>query len=305
MKPPHFLVVGAARAGTTSLHYYLRQHPELFIPARKEPCFFTFPEKRPTFKHGKFSFAVHDPEKYFSLFDEAKDGQVCGEVSTPYLYLYDETIHNIKKYHYDHQELKILILLRDPVHRAFSQYMWRVRDGREDLSFDEAIAMEASRMKKGYSFDYFYLDRGMYYKQVKAYLDSFKSVKVVLTDDMINDAEGMLRVICRFLGVDQQHLFRTVHEQNISYEPRWNFLGRLITSESRLKFNLLNQLPDNWKKGIRHQFDRWNMKARSPLLLSTDSEAYLRSVYREDILRLQDLIGRDLSAWLKQRSPDE
>jgi hypothetical protein len=301
MMHPHFLVVGAARAGTTSLHYYLRQHPSLFVPARKEPCFFSFPEEAPKYKHGKFAFAVHSPEKYFKLFEDAQEGQVSGEISTPYLYLYEQTIRNIMQYHRAYHKLKILILLRNPVERAFSQYMWRLRDGRETLSFEEAISKEADRKKKGYSFDYFYVERGMYFRQVKAYLDSFKAVKIILLDDMVRDAEGMLRVICRYLGVDEHHVFRVLETQNTSYEPRWNLLGRLITSENRLKFHVLDQLPDSWKQGIRQQFDRWNSKSNEPVLLSAETESYLRSVYREDILRLQDLIGRDLSAWLKPK----
>ena len=301
MKHPHFLVVGAARAGTTSLHYYLRQHPSLFVPSRKEPCFFSFPETAPKYKHGKFAFAVHSPEKYFKLFEDAQANQVSGEISTPYLYLYEETIRNIMQYHPDYYKLKILILLRNPVDRAFSQYMWRLRDGRETLSFEDAISKEADRKRKGYSFDYLYVERGMYFRQVKAYLESFKSVKIILLDDMVRDAEGMLRVICRYLGVDEHHVFRVLETQNTSYEPRWNLLGRLVTSENRLKFHLLDQLPDGWKQGIRQQFDRWNSKSKEPVLLSAETESYLRSVYREDILRLQDLIGRDLSAWLKPR----
>jgi len=300
MKAPHFLVVGAARSGTTALHYSLRQHPSLFLPSLKEPCFFSFPEKKPEFKKGRFAFAVHSPEKYFNLFNEAKVDQVCGEISTPYLYLHQQTIKNIMQYHPEHNKLKILILLRNPVERAFSQYMWRIRDGREELSFEEAIAAEAVRMQDGYSFDYFYLDRGMYYQQVKAYLENFDSVKIILFDDMINDPRGMLRVICRFLGVDEQFVFRGESGRNESYEPKWNFLGRLVTSENRLKFHALNQLPDSWKAGIRTQFDRWNARSGKKLELLPETASYLRAIYRDDILRLQDLIGRDLSSWLKQ-----
>ncbi len=302
MTAPDFLVVGAARAGTTSLHYYLRQHPQLYIPRRKEPCFFAFAEDPPNYSKGKFAFAIHSPEKYFQLFEGAKEGQVCGEISTPYLYLYEKTIDNIMKYHPHPKKLKILILLRNPVERAFSQYMWRVRDGREELSFEEAVLSEMERMKQSYSFDYFYVDRGRYYKQVKAYLEAFQSVKIVLLDDMIRDTEGMLRVVCRFLGVDDRHVFQLDAGQNSSYSPRWDFLGRLITSESRLKYHVLDQLPDSWKKGIRHQFDRWNSNRNVQIELLPETRAKLRSIFYEDIMRLQDLIGRDLSSWIKQES---
>ncbi len=299
MRSPDFLCVGAARAGTTSLHYYLRQHPELFIPGRKEPCFFSFAGEKIDYKKGKFAFALTSPDKYFQLFQNAREDQICGEISTPYLYLYQKTISNIMRFHPNHRKLKILILLRNPVSRAFSQYMWRVRDGREDLSFEEAIEQEAERMKLNYSFDYFYLDRGMYFQQVKAYIDSFRSVKIILHDDLVKDTEGMMRVICRFLEVDSHFVFDIEKEHNSSYPPRWELLGKLVTSESRLKFHLLNQLPDRWKKGIRHQFDRWNTDKNASIELKPETRKNLRLVYAEDLLRLQDLIGRDLSGWLK------
>jgi len=196
---PDFLVVGSARAGTTSLQRYLRQHPGLFLPKLKEPCFFSFAEDKATYKHGKFAFAVRDPKKYLDLFETAEKEQVRGEISTPYLYLYEKTIANIRKYHPHADQLKILILLRNPADRAFSQYMWRVRDGREPLSFEEAIAAEQKRKQEGYSFDYFYTDRGFYFSQVKAYLDAFQNVKIVLLDDLKERPMEMLSEICEFL----------------------------------------------------------------------------------------------------------
>lgn len=295
---PDFLVVGAARAGTTSLQRYLRQHPGLFLPKLKEPCFFSFAEDKATYKHGKFAFAVRDPKKYLDLFETAEKEQVRGEISTPYLYLYEKTIANIRKYHPHADQLKILILLRNPADRAFSQYMWRVRDGREPLSFEEAIAAEQKRKQDGYSFDYFYTDRGFYFSQVKAYLDAFKQVKIVLLDDLKERPLEMLSEICEFLGVDQQFDFLREESLNASYEPRWKFISKLITVESKTKFRLLNQLPDSWRQGIREQFRQWNSRRSTPLKLKADTRLSLQNLYREDIQKLEKLIHRDLSAWL-------
>ncbi len=297
MRAPDFLVVGAARAGTTSLHYYLRQHPSLFLPRRKEPSFFSFADDNQEYKKGRFAFVVREASEYFSLFQKAGEDRVAGEVSTPYLYLYDKTISNIRKYHPSPEKLKILMILRDPVDRAFSQFMWRVRDGREELDFEEAISMEKQRMKEQYSFDYFYFDRGLYYSQVRAYLNSFPEVKVILFDDFVNDTPAVLRSVCRFLKVDDQHVFDFVQPVNPSYVPRWNFLGRLVTTESSLKFRILNNMPDTWKKGIRQQFDRWNALKGKAITLSSETRINLRNAYHDDIVKLQELIGRDLSSW--------
>ena len=255
---PDFLVVGAARAGTTSLQRYLRQHPGLFLPKLKEPCFFSFAGDKSTFKHGKFAFAVRDQKKYLELFEAAEREQVRGEISTPYLYL-----------------IKILILRRNPAERAFSQYMWRVRDGREPLSFEDAILQEAKRKQEGYSFDYFYLDRGFYSEQVNAYMKAFPNVKIVLLDDLKVRPLEMLAEICQFLGVDENFEF-----------------------ESRTKFRLLNQLPDSWRQGIREQFRQGNSIRTTAVKLNPETKKKLIELYRSDILELEKLIHRDLSAWL-------
>src|SRR6187402_2994451 len=183
MHMPDFLIVGAARSGTTTLHSYLRQHPGIFLPDIKEPSFFVFEGDQQKYVKGKFAFAVRDIDSYEKLFRQARPAQKTGEISTPYLYLYERTIASIEKYFKTYNEIKIVILLRNPVDRAFSQYCWRVRDGREPLSFEAAIKSEPERMKENYSFDYFYLDRGFYFKQVKAYLENFKHVKVILFED--------------------------------------------------------------------------------------------------------------------------
>ena len=295
---PDFLVVGAARAGTTSLQRYLRQHPGLFLPKLKEPCFFSFAGDKSTFKHGKFAFAVRDQKKYLELFEAAEREQVRGEISTPYLYLYKKTIANIQQYHPHATQIKILILLRNPAERAFSQYMWRVRDGREPLSFEDAILQEAKRKQEGYSFDYFYLDRGFYSEQVDAYMKAFPNVKIVLLDDLKVRPLEMLAEICQFLGVDENFEFEREDGLNSSYEPRWKFISRLITVESRTKFRLLNQLPDSWRQGIREQFRQWNSIRTTAVKLNPETKKKLIELYRSDILKLEKLIHRDLSAWL-------
>ncbi|HRH65831.1 MAG TPA: sulfotransferase [Bacteroidia bacterium] len=295
---PDFLVVGAARAGTTSLQRYLRQHPGLFLPKLKEPCFFSFAGDTTDYKHGKFAFVIRDQKKYLDLFSPAEKGQVLGEISTPYLYLFDKTISNIKLFHPHPEQLRIVILLRNPADRAFSQYMWRVRDGRETLSFEEAIRDEPKRKKEGYSFDYFYVDRGFYYAQVQAYMAAFRHVKIVLLEDLKDRPTEMLSEVCQFLGVDDHFVFQREGGLNASYEPRWKFVSRLITVESRTKFRLLNQLPDSWRQGIREQFREWNSVRSAPLRLNPETREHLTGVYREDILKLEKLIHRDLSGWL-------
>ncbi|REJ83064.1 MAG: sulfotransferase [Bacteroidetes bacterium] len=299
MSYPDFLIAGTARAGTTSLYYYLKQHPEIFLPKVKEPCFYTFANQKISYRKGKFAFAVTNPEKYSRLYSAAQSGQIKGDLSTPYLYLHERTISNIKRYHPSPDQLKIVIILRNPADRAFSQYMWKRRDGREELEFEEALNEEENRMKLGFSFDYFYRDRGLYYNQVKAYLENFSQVRIFLLDDFKKDTTGMMKELCRFIGVSNEFEFKMEKERNAGYEPRWNLLGRIVTAESKLKFHILNHIPENLKSGIRNQLDKWNSISNQKAQMKIETRQRLTEFYTEDMKKLQKLIGRDLSDWMK------
>ncbi|MEO8086044.1 MAG: sulfotransferase [Bacteroidota bacterium] len=299
MRRPDFLVVGAARSGTTTLHSYLRQHPEIFLPKIKEPCFFVFEGDGEKYVKGKFAFATRNFEDYKLLFSRAELSQKIGEMSTPYLYKYEKTISTFKKYFPDFAETKIVILLRNPVERAFSQYKWRVRDGRELLSFEEAVEAEAERMKGNYSFDYFYVDRGYYFKQVKSYLENFKHVKIILFEDFYERPDIELQALCNFIGIDDSFKFSRPEKQNESSVPKSKTLGRLVTSESRLKFILWYSIPDVMRKKIRNLFSEMNERKGARLEMDTAIRGKLTQGYHEDILALEKLISRDLSGWLK------
>ncbi|MBK6399185.1 MAG: sulfotransferase domain-containing protein [Bacteroidetes bacterium] len=298
MRNPQFIVAGTARAGTTSLNSYLIQHPEIFLPIVKEPCFFTFAGEKIDYKNGKFAFALTDIDDYSKLYKKAQQSQITGDISTPYLYLHEKTIRNIKRFHDDPESIKVIIVLRDPVDRAYSQYLWRVRDGREELSFEEAIAAESERMKQNYSFDYFYIDRGNYYEQVKAYIENFKNVKILLFEDLKNNTKETLADICKFLGVDSEFEFVKRTEQNSSFMPKSTLLNRLLTIESKTKFKFLSRIPESVKTTIKEQFMRLNSKNEKNPLMNESTRKRLKTFYKDDLLKLQKLIARDLSSWM-------
>ncbi len=298
MRNPQFIVAGTARAGTTSLNSYLIQHPEIFLPIVKEPCFFTFAGEKIDYKNGKFAFAITDIDDYSKLYKKAQPSQITGDISTPYLYIYDRTIRNIKKFHNDPESLKVIIVLRNPVDRAYSQFLWRVRDGREDLSFEDAIAAESERMKLNYSFDYFYFDRGKYYEQVKAYIENFKSVKIVLFDDLKKNTNETLAEICEFLGVDKDFVFAKRTELNSSFLPKSALLNRLLTMESKTKFKFLSKVPESVKSTIKEQFMRLNSKKQKNPEMNEQTRVRLKTLYKDDLMKLQKLIARDLSQWM-------
>ena len=105
---PNFLIIGAAKAGTTSIYNYLKEHPEIFMTKVKEPCFFSFAEEEVKFLSGKPKF-INKFEEYINLFNGAENYKCKGEASTPYLYFYNKTISNLKKFIKEWEKLKIII----------------------------------------------------------------------------------------------------------------------------------------------------------------------------------------------------
>lgn len=292
---PNFLIVGTAKAATTTIYRYLQQHPDIFLSERKEPCFFTFANQQKTkYSTGRPVQFVTDFDDYLSLFEKAEHYKIRGEASTPYLYFYNETIANIKKYHPHYKKLKILIALRNPVERAYSQYMMKVRDLVEDKTFKEALQLEEKRMQENAHFDFFYKDRGLYFNQVKAYLDVFDDVKIVFYDDIKHNVDNVLEEITEFLNV-KKHVYTKIRRQNVSGVSRFKFLTHLIREKSWFKNLFRTLFTKKLKKKIRNYVMVKNVKKID--MLDYESSKLLKNYYEKDIKKLEKLLNEDLSNW--------
>lgn len=298
---PNFLIVGAAKAATTSIHDYLKQHPDVFMTELKEPCFFTFyNEPPPTFTTDRKVRFVHDITEYKNLFKESSiSHKVKGESSTPYMFFYKKTVENLKKILPNTRDLKILIVLRNPIDRAYSQYMMKVRDVVEDLSFEEAIKQEKNRIKSNAHFDFFYLKRGLYFNQVKHYMDNFENVKVVFYDDFKRDKDSFFSDILEFLALDYME-FQTIKKKNVSGVPRVKFLNDFILSNLKVKRAIFHYLPDS----IRHKINKvkkaiFELNIAKPPKMRTKTRENLKEFYKEDVTKLSRLLKKDLSYWFE------
>jgi hypothetical protein len=197
---PNFFIAGAARAGTTSLWEYLRQHPDIFMPPdfrKKEPSYFC--------DH----YGMKSRRKYLSLFRDAGDRRMVGEASGPYLTA-PEAAGRIKA---EIPEARILIMLRNPAVRAFSLFK-RLRDkGHEqEPDFMEAVALETKRMNdpefqagcRHYFGNYLYFHSGLYSAQVRRFFDTFgrDRVKVIVFEEFVAEPGRHVRESFAFLAVD-------------------------------------------------------------------------------------------------------
>lgn len=301
VKLPDFLIVGAAKSGTTSLHYYLKQHPQIFMPKVKELWFLCFMDnplkevliKRPWWKEVN----VREFEDYAGYFSDAGNSDIIGEACTWYLYFYDFTIRNIKKiYGSDYKNLKIIIILRNPSERAWSHYLMTVRDGKESLDFKSAIKPEVMAQRFDIHPDFDHIGFGMYYKQVNAFMREFPHVKVFLYDDLCRDASGLVKEVFEFLGVDDGFTPEVETRYNVTGRIKSRWVDRLVRKPNPLKSFLKLFLPFQTRVRIKARILEKLTERQS---MPDDIKKELTLFYRDDILKLQKLIGSDLSLWLK------
>lgn len=301
---PNFLVVGAAKCGTTSLYYYLDQHPEIYMSPVKEPKFFSARADNPGTGPGDallVQSVVGSFEEYGALFHNGIGRKAIGEASTDTFFRHERSIPAIQKHLGDPH---IIIILRDPVKRAYSAYNFLLQYGRETLSFREALAAEEQRKRDGYAFMWQYREGGLYADGVRAFQKNFSRVQVLLYDDLKNDASALIRSVYAFLGVSPGFAPDMQHLHNASGVPRGPVQKALFTIPKPL------HRAARAVGGALMGADRWarlrdNVRAtllRKPAPMDADIERELRRFYREDILQLQGTINRDLSAWLESRT---
>jgi hypothetical protein len=298
---PDFLFVGAGKSGTTSLYNYLKQHPQIFMP-KKDPAFFTYAGEPPrSFEHPRYTTqTIYRFDEYARLFEPAGEDQVLGDCSTAYLAVYERTINNVKKHIPDWQKLKIVMILRYPAERVFSLYSMLRMHGEETLEFEEAldpVAVE-KRLNANWSPMFDYMRHGFYYESVKAYIDNFPHVKVYLLDDLKADVVGLVRDLSRFLEVDDSFVPDISMKYMTSGEPKFGLLNRLLSRPGLAGsvFPPIKLIPLEKRVELLERFKSLFLKR---IEMKEETRAKLRAIYREDILKLQTLIGRDLGGWLK------
>ncbi len=289
---PNFIIVGAAKCGTTSLARYLEQHPDVFIHPKKEPRFFIkdtirrISKEDPLFE-GVFSGTVFDEKTYFDIFP--REIRMTGEASVHYLYHYEESIKSIKKYVGD---IPIIILLRDPIERAISNWAYNARDFD---SFEASIEKEQYRKMKGYNSFWFYKSLGLYYEQVSAYKNNFSKTKVVIYDDFIRDTARIVGDVFRFLNLDDNVKIDTgkIHNKITIYSPK-SVLIKKALQRKLVPFKILRRKTQSGSLLYNALF------FQKTKIVSSEIISELKEFYAEDLKKLRVLLKLSLDGWCKQ-----
>ncbi len=298
---PNFLIMGTARAGTTSVYRYLRQHRQIYMSDIKEPLFFALENKGVSFTSPSVQYfkqnAVTKLAQYESLFDGVTDQLAIGEASTMYMY----SRRACERIRHHIPGAKLIVMLRHPAERAFSHFLHEVQRRREPLTdFGRALGAEAERMAMGWGWPYAYRDIGFYCRQLRVYFDSFprEQISIWLYDDLEADTDRVMADIMRFIGVESIAVDTSVHHNvacSISL-PRSTALSTLICEDNAVKSLAQSFIPARLRRRVGTVLKRCNQKRPS---MPAPLRRELIADYRDDILGLQDLIGRDLSHWLQ------
>jgi hypothetical protein len=300
MRLPNFLIIGTGKAGTTSLYHLLRQHPEIFMSPIKEPNFFAFDGERPCFRGPGDERTVNREsvvrlEDYCELFAGARGEKVFGEASTRYMEI-PQTAARIRA---RVPEARLVAILRNPTERAFASYLHHRRDGREPCqSFADALQLEEKRTRDHWGFGQ-YLGGGFYHRQLQAYWDLFppSQLRIYLYEDFATDARGMLRDLYGFLGVDDRFEADLEVPHNVSGVPRSALLETLL-SASPLTTAIKSRLPPGLRQRIAAAVRAGRNANLQRPAIPPETRRRLVDAYRDDVLRLQARLGRNLSAWL-------
>ncbi len=301
MTLPNFLVIGAAKSGTFSLFNYLRQHPQIYMSPVKEPKYFAFSEGETLSFNGPGDLAANrrvttDFGSYCKLFAGVNDEIAIGECSPSYLYSSQapERIKNILP------DVKIITILRNPVERAYSNFLHLFASGREPLNnFEQALKAEPERIKNNWEYFWYYKNQGFYYAKLKPYFEIFapNQIKVYLYEDYQSDPMKLLKDIFTFLNVNSSFVPDVTKKYHVAEVPKSIAVHNLIARPNPVRLLSKTLLPPQWQKKIGRGLKKLNQTNTKPEIDPLIKHKLMKE-YREDIIKLQDLIQQDLGNWL-------
>ena len=284
-----FLVVGAAKSGTTWLHDMLSQHPQVFLPALKELHYFNrqFMEN-PSLENYNYDKPV---TWYLNFFKGAKQGQLLGEVCPAYIW----DAQAPQRIYAFNPQVKIIVMVRQPVERLFSEYLF----------FEQRGVLEQDTLAEVLEARPEFIARSMFHQQLSRFTALFpaEQIKVVLYDDLVADNCKLLLEVEEFLGLDP-FIPETIDQRsNVTGVPRSKGFNRFVyRARTFLRKKRLNFVLDILRaSGIAFALEQWRNLATVPYQqkpgIDPETKQKLDQIFKQDIEVLEKMLGRDLSAW--------
>jgi Sulfotransferase family len=313
-KLPNFFIVGAPKAGTTSLYAYLDQHPEVYMCPLKEPSYFAF-ELRPEnfsaqmrprvaremralaeylqgdMREKRFGGLVADWEDYLRLYGNVSAEIAIGEATATYLWS-PTAARNIAA---RVPHARIIINLRNPVDRAYSQYLQMLSAGVIRSSFREQIYASLHCKEKQFGSLWPLLEYGQYCEQIKRYLNEFPRAQIHVSyyEDLERAPGRLVADLFAFLGVDPGFVPDLSRRHHQAVIPKLNVAAYYLKKWGAWPY-LRKLAPVPLGPRLRSLL----LRSRTSLGVQPADRAFLTDYYRDDIEKLATLLDRDLTAWL-------
>lgn len=291
---PTFLIIGAAKAGTTTLYDVLKQHPKVYMPIVKEPLFFS-----------KESYFEKGVDWYAQTFFRGADAfPTRGEATPHYLYWSDKVASRISDMLVP--SIKLIVIFRDPVHRAYSWYWNSVKEGKETESFETALELEPSRLATFHKqflssgqMLYGYFRGGCYASLLKPFLDKFplEQFFFILQDDFKNNPDAAARNLFKFLSIDENVSIQFT-QKNMAALPRNRVLHDWLSKQGGAREWFKKVIPLNLRYIVKQRLLNANLRPIKYPVMNPETEASLRARFVDENLALGKMINRDLSSWL-------
>lgn len=299
-------ILGVQKAGTTSLHDLLAQHPAIAAASPKEPNYYIkIASQRPmVLASGATdmgSLPYFEAEDYAATFGEpGEDARYFLDSSTGY-FPYDEALDAIASHC---TEPRMIVVLREPVSRAYSAYNWARKVGWEPLaSFEEALAEEDLRHAEGYWFSYWYRRHSEYAVRIRAVTERFAKVRFVMFEDLATTPQSVCTEIFTWLDLPDHSIARvSANKSGSDTTAMRRALRRFAThrreDQGAMLQSIRNVVPPALLARIKRSLVRsLDASAAPPPPLAPETHAQLTAQFRTDVAEVEEIIGRDLSAW--------
>jgi hypothetical protein len=295
---PNFVIAGAARAGTTALSEVVRRHPQAFLTEPKEPHYFAFAGRQVAFTGPGDAqtinrVAVTDEDDYLALYPHEHEYTALGDGSVSTLYYFEHAIPQVRRINPD---MRVVIILRDPVERAYSSFQYlRVRGFEPETDFRAALEAEPQRRAAGWHHLWHYVEMGRYAEQVAAFVDAFgrHRVHVLFYDDLQQRPEAVTADLYRFLSLPPLPQPRELPRVNVSGRPKYERVQQAIVWAGQreiLRSGLKRVVPFSVRERVRSA-----VLARDEL--DEETRTLLRPRFEDDNRALAAVLGRPLPAW--------
>ncbi|MBM4246090.1 MAG: sulfotransferase [Deltaproteobacteria bacterium] len=288
---PDFVIVGAARCGTTSLQAYLRQHPEVFMSAEKETDYFSLGDLPASEVPVHASaYRAKTRAEYERCFRDAGGARAVGEASPTYLF-YPRSAERMRQAIPD---ARVICVLRDPVERAYSHFALARKMGFETVTdFTAAVALEDDRWARDRSMRFTYTRASFYHDGLLEFVRRFPRERILVLrfEELAADAAATMRRIHDFLGVDPAFVPDVGIRHNRSMLPKSGLVREAFGRPFRARRFLQRNLPPRLVTQLG------NLIMRPPPGVPKDVRERLLPRFVEDVRLVESLVGRDLSAW--------